>query len=314
MPRRPEVPDFGTPGTPGTFGTSPTTAAAPDEVSPNESGANGGAGRAGRAGGAGSGGAAVARGSLLPLVALDQRALLPRYALLAAFTVLLLLTALVARVLGFHDGHFDPNRLFVLGGAVLPSTVLVAGWLVGRLPLVAVFLLTAGVFADEVASGRARLWAVRPGPRLAPHAARLAARLAAAWVWASAFMVLFDLLVLNTWAGPATLVLALAQVLIYGALVALLSVWTRLDWGIALLLVAAAMVWDAARRADALAGTPPGARELVTFLLPPQGALHNLELAFGTLQPIPWAAFAYAVVYAALILLLAGVALARREL
>ncbi|MEX0891634.1 MAG: hypothetical protein WEB88_05630, partial [Gemmatimonadota bacterium] len=211
-------------------------------------------------------------------------------------------------------GHFDPARLFVYGGPALPSAVLVAGWLVGRLPMAAALLLCAGVLSAEVESGRARLWAARPGARLAPHAARLAGRLAAAFLWAALFMPLFDLLVIGTWAGPATWVLALAQVLVYGSVTALLSVFTRADAALALLAGVAAMVWDAARRADALVGTPPGVREALTFVLPPQGALHNLELAFADLAAIPWAAFAYTAIYAALLLVLAGAAFARREI
>lgn len=252
--------------------------------------------------------------ALLPLVILDQRSLGTRYALLGAFTGLLLVSALAARVLGFHDGHFDPGRLFAYGGPALPSAVLVAGWLVGRLPMAATLLLCAGVLSSEVQSGRARLWAARPGPRVAPHAARLAGRLGAAFLWAAIVMPLFDLLVIGTWAGPATWVLALAQVLVYGAVVTLASVWTRADAGVALLVGVAAMAWDMARRLDALAGTPPGVREAVTFLLPPQGALHRLELAFAELAPIPWAALAYAAVYAALLALLAGVAFMHREI
>ena len=48
-------------------------------------------------------------------------------------------------------------------------------------------------------------------------------------------------------------------------------------------------------------------------LLPPQAALLRLEEAFGALQPIPWDAFLYIAAYSLVLLLLAGIALARRE-
>jgi len=61
------------------------------------------------------------------------------------------------------------------------------------------------------------------------------------------------------------------------------------------------------------AAVPPGARDLLTLLLPPQAALVALEDAFGSLQPIPWDAFGYAAAYAAALWLLAGLSLATRE-
>jgi hypothetical protein len=50
------------------------------------------------------------------------------------------------------------------------------------------------------------------------------------------------------------------------------------------------------------------------MLLPPQGALMRVEGAFGAAQPVPWEAMLYISLYASLVLILAGVALSRREL
>jgi hypothetical protein len=50
------------------------------------------------------------------------------------------------------------------------------------------------------------------------------------------------------------------------------------------------------------------------MLLPPHGAMTQLERAFSALAPVPWIAFAYAVAYGMFWVLLAALALGRREL
>ena len=52
----------------------------------------------------------------------------------------------------------------------------------------------------------------------------------------------------------------------------------------------------------------------MSLALPPHGALFQLETAFASALPIPWAAFAYVVAYSAVLLVLAGFGLARREI
>ena len=91
------------------------------------------------------------------------------------------------------------------------------------------------------------------------------------------------------------------------------AVWTRADAWIALLLAVAALVWDGLRSAGVLAQVPAGARDVVTFLLPPQALLYRIEEAFGNIQPIPWDAFLYVAGYGLTALALAAVALYRRE-
>ena len=66
-------------------------------------------------------------------------------------------------------------------------------------------------------------------------------------------------------------------------------------------LAIAALVWDGLRSAGMLA-VPPGVRDVVAFILPPQAALFRLEEAFGAIQPIPWDAFLYVVGYGVVML------------
>jgi hypothetical protein len=93
-----------------------------------------------------------------------------------------------------------------------------------------------------------------------------------------------------------------------------LSVLTRADAWIALFLGIIAIVWDALRRLDFLQTAPPVLRETVSVLLPPQGALMRVESAFGAAQPIPWEAVLYVSLYAMLVVIIAGVAVSRREI
>jgi hypothetical protein len=124
----------------------------------------------------------------------------------------------------------------------------------------------------------------------------------------------FDIIVIGAWAGPSVFVLIAAQILVFGALAALLSAFTRADAWAALFLGIVAIIWDALRRAELLRDAPAGLRETVSVLLPPHGALARIELAYGSLQPVPWDAFLYIALYAALLLLLAGLATTSREI
>ena len=74
------------------------------------------------------------------------------------------------------------------------------------------------------------------------------------------------------------------------------------------------IAWHALRLAGTLDGTPPGVREAVTLLLPPQGALLAIETAFAQQLAIPWPALLWVALYGALLLLLAGISIAWREL
>lgn len=215
----------------------------------------------------------------------------------------------------FRDpaGHVGFDALFRVGGYAGVSALLLTGWLIGRYPLIATLVLLAGVVSHDREMGYARLYAVRPVSPLRVYGVRIVALAGIAFALSAALLPAFDLLMLGHWAGPATLVLILAHVLVYGGLTALLSVWTRADAWIVLFLALLAMVWQALVDAGA-APLPPGARDVVTFLLPPQGALAELEGAFADVQPIPWDAFVYAAGYGMAMFALAALSLVRREI
>jgi hypothetical protein len=250
----------------------------------------------------------------LALATLALRARRRRVLALLAFAGVFLAAAITARLLvrRGEGGHVEMDLLFEVGGYPLVSALLLLGWILGRYPLVATLVMLAGVASEDRTEGYARLYAVRPTSLYRIYAARAALLAAVAFVISAALLPVFDLLMLGTWAGPATLVLILAYVIVYGGMVALLSVWTRGDAWIALLLALLSLVWDALLRADALA-IPPGVRDVVTFVLPPQAAFLELEEAFGALYPIPWDAFAYVAGYGVVLWLLAAASLRWRE-
>jgi hypothetical protein len=249
----------------------------------------------------------------LALAWLELRARRKRLLALAAFAGLFLAAGITARLLvADSHGHVDADQLFLVGGYPLVSALLLLGWLLGRFPLIATLVLMAGIVSDDRATGQARLYAVRPTSPTAIYGARFLVLAATAFAFSALLLPAFDLLLLGTWAGPATLVLILANVLAFGGLVTLLSVWTRADSWIALFLTLAALVWNALRAASKLT-VPIGVRDFVSFLLPPQAAILRLEDAFGALQPIPWDAFWYVVGYGVVLLGMAGVGVRGRE-
>ncbi len=240
------------------------------------------------------------------------RDLAPRLLGLIAFAALFLVSGALARTfLIGPEGRVEIGGLLRSGGYPLASGLLLLGWLLGRFPVIAVLVLAAGLFSRDRAEGWARLYYARPVAPLAIYGLRLLLVAALAFALSAVVMPAFDLLMLGRWAGWATLVLAAANIAVYGGLTALLSVWTRADAWITLLLALAALVWNAVLRAGI--AVPPGPRELITFVLPPQGAILQLESAFGSLEPIPWTAFWYTLGYGAVALALAWLSLRRRE-
>ncbi|MBI4544495.1 MAG: hypothetical protein HY703_04810 [Gemmatimonadetes bacterium] len=251
--------------------------------------------------------------SELAIVGLTLRAAQRRILALLAFAALFLAAGAAARLLvGAEHGGVEIDRLFLVGGYPLVSALLLLGWLLGHFPLIATLVLVAGLVSGERADGHARLFYVRPVSPLRLYATRLAVLGLQAFLICALLLPGFDLLLLGEWAGPATLVLIAAYILVYGSLTALLSVWTRGDAWIALLLAILALVWDALRRAQALA-IPAGVQDFISFVLPPQAALFRLEGAFARVQPIPWDAFAYAAGYALVMLGFAALSFAHRE-
>jgi hypothetical protein len=245
---------------------------------------------------------------------LSVRARRRRIYILLGFAAVFLAAGLTARFLALGDtGHVEFDALFRVGGVALPSAILVLGWLLGRFPLIATLVLFAAIVSDDRVNGQTRLYSVRPTSLRTLYGSRASALALVVIALSATLMPLFDLLMLGEWAGIGTFVLIIAYVVSYGALTLLLSVWTRADAAIALLLAAISLVWDTLRRADLLTGSPPGVRELVTFLLPPQGALLELEGAFADIQPVPWGAFAYVLGYGVVMLILAMISLGQRE-
>ncbi len=247
------------------------------------------------------------------LLLLALRARRRRLVLLAAFALVFLAAAATARVAAGHEGHVEFDRLFQIGGYPLISGMLLLGWLLGRFGMIAAFVLLAGVFSSDRADGTARLLYARPLSPVRLYFTRFALFAVVAFVISALLMPLFDLVMLGSWAGPMTFVLIGAYVLAFGSLTFLLSVWTRADAWIALLLTISAMVWHSLRRGDLLAGTAPGIREAITFLLPPYGAILEIEQAFAQTLPVPWSAVLFVAMYSVLLLLLAGASLLRRE-
>jgi hypothetical protein len=234
---------------------------------------------------------------------------------LLAFGAVFLAAATAARLLtGGEHGHVDFDPLFALGGTTLVSALLLTGWLIGRFPLIAILVLTAGIFSDDRAAGFARLYAVRPRSLVALYGTRFLLFTAVAFVLSAIVMPAFDLIVLGAWPAPDIFVLMAAQIIVFGSLTTLLSLITRADAWTALFLGILALVWDALRRADVIVSAAPGVRDAVTVALPPQGALLRIESAFGAAQPVPWDAFLIVCLYGLLALVLAGIALTRREL
>jgi hypothetical protein len=236
-----------------------------------------------------------------------------RVAWLIAFALLFVLAGVAARMLAGGPGHVDPGELLVVAGYPLVSAVLLLGWLLGRYPLIAILVLTAGIVSEDRRSGMSRLYAVRPTSLTGIYVRRFCAVAAIACALSSLLLPFFDVVMLGEWAGYATLILIFSYVAVYGALCLLLSVWFENEVWIVLALAIAAMIWDVLLRAGALADTPPGIARAVAVVLPPQGALFQLESAFGSIQPVPWPAFGYVIAYAAILLIAAVVSLRLRE-
>ncbi|HWV58007.1 MAG TPA: hypothetical protein VNZ57_11210 [Longimicrobiales bacterium] len=250
----------------------------------------------------------------LGLVGLTVAARRRRLFALVAFGGLFLAAAIAARLLLRDEhGHVDLDTVFVVGGYPLASAMLLMGWVLGRYPLIATVVLLAGLFSHDRSASYARLYAVRPTSLLGVYAIRFAALAGAAFLLSAVLMPVFDLLLLGTWAGPATLVLILAYVLAYGGLMALFSVWTGVDVWLTVFLAIFAIVWNALDVAGVLV-VPPGMRDVISFVLPPQAALLRLEEAFAGIEPIPWDAFLHVAGYGIVMLTLAALSFARREI
>ena len=248
------------------------------------------------------------RASLMWLVAIRRRILL-----LLVFAGAFLLAAGSARMLAGTAGHVDLDRIFEVGGPTLASVYLLAGWMIGRFPLIAAIVLMAGVFSDERVSGLARLHLSRPVSPAAFYGVRALVLAALATLLSVLLLPAFDLILLGR-TQPGTWVLAVAWIVTYGGVTAALSLWTRADAWVALLLAGLATMWHALRVGGVLDTVPVGGRQFLTLVLPPHGALLALETAFAQMLPVPWTAFLNACLYGIVALLIAAFTLERREI
>lgn len=250
----------------------------------------------------------------MAIVPLTLRALAGRIAWMLAFAAMFLLTALTVRLLTESgDGHAELDRLFAFGGPTLASAFLVLGWLVGRFPIIVTLVLMAGFLSQDRADGTARLFMARPVSPVALYALRFIVLAALSFALSAMLLPAFDLLLLGEWAGTASFALIAADIIVYGGLVVLLSLFTRADVWVALGLGILAMTWHALRSGGFLDTLSPAGRETITFLLPPYGALFAIESAFGELRPVPWSAVAFAFAWGGALLAIAAVILSRRE-
>ncbi|MGH7501642.1 MAG: hypothetical protein ACREL7_07770 [Longimicrobiales bacterium] len=237
-----------------------------------------------------------------------------RIGFMIAFAAVFLFAAFTVRLLtDTGDGHAELDRLFAFGGPTLASAFLLLGWLVGRFPVIVTLVLMAGFFSQDRADGMARLYLARPVSPIAFYALRFATLAALAFALSASLLPLFDLILLGAWAGAGSFALITAEVMVYGGLVVLLSLFTRADAWVAFLIAVLAMTWHSLRAAGFLDALTPAGRETITFLLPPHGALFAIESAFGDLRPVPWDAFAFACAWGVMMLVLAGVFVGRRE-
>lgn len=251
----------------------------------------------------------------LAFLALSLRERRRRMIGLAAFGLLFMLAGLAARVLSSGEhGHMEMDVLFELGGTTLVSALLLLAWLVGRFAIVASLVLMSGVFSDDRSAGYTRLYAARPRSLIMLYGARYLMLSLIAFAMAAVLLPVFDWALLGEWVGWSVFVLIAAQVIVFGAVTALLSVVTRADAWAALFAGLLALVWDGLRRIDFFQTAAPFVREVVSMLLPPQGALARIEAAFASRLPMPWDAFLFVVLYGLLALVIAGVAVSRREI
>ena len=234
---------------------------------------------------------------------------------LLGFALLFIAAGLTARFLAGAEGHVELGQLMMMGVLnPLVSALLLLAWLLGRYPLIAAVVLISGLYSADREAGYARLYAVRPVSFLRIYGLRFLTLLAIAFALSAVLLPIFDIIMLGQWAGWASIVLVACYVVLYGSLVAFLSVFTKGEGWIALALGVMAMIWEALRRGNLLDQAPPGVREAVSFILPPHGSLLKIENAFAQLEPIPWSAVGYVAGYSFVLLLAAAVFIGDREI
>ena len=249
------------------------------------------------------------------MIALFLRSRTRRILALIAFAMLFLLSAIAARgLVGTEHGQVEMGNLYMVGGYPLVSALLLLGWLIGRYALIAVLVMMSGIVSADRRDGTLRLYAVRPVSLTRIYLTRFLVAAGIAFALSAVLMPTFDMLLLSRWGGPNTLVLIASYILVYGSLTFLLSVWTRGEVWIAMMLAIVAMLWDAVLRTGKLGNAAPGLREVISAILPPQSALFKIETAFGMDAAMPWDSFAFVTAYGVILIIAALVSMRIREL
>lgn len=178
---------------------------------------------------------------------------------------------------------------------------------------IAVIVLLAGYIAADRREGHTRIFFSHPTRPLAFYGLRLALALLVAVAAAALFLMFGQMIawgeVRGGWSG---LLLALVTAIIYGGLITFFSVTLRRGDGSLAFLLLLIPTFAPQLFARALAGLPTTLRQLIFFVLPPQGALQEIwqRLLEGS---VAWGAVGFAVGYGVLWLLLAGVIMRARD-
>jgi hypothetical protein len=252
---------------------------------------------------------------LFPVAWLELYTRRKRIAALFAFGLLYIAAAVAVRTIGMGEhGQVEPDKLYAVGGTPLMSAFLLLGWTIGRYPLVIILVLVAGLFSNDVNAGYTRLYAATRARLLTLYGMRLALLMVTSFVLSCLLLPIFDFIILGQLAGAQFYLLIAAYILVFGSLTALFSVFTRADAWMTIFVWVTAMIWHSMLRGGLLLRVPAAITQTVSVFLPPQAALNTIEDAFGNAQAVPWGAFLYVCMYAALVLLIAGLALSRREI
>ncbi|HUE97581.1 MAG TPA: hypothetical protein VMN39_13050 [Longimicrobiaceae bacterium] len=222
----------------------------------------------------------------------------------------LLLVAFAALVFylqepGFHQHEgFDPMAV-ALGPLGISATL-------ANLAGLSMIILLAGMVSTDRREGYTRLLFAQPTSPLAYYGLRWGLAYLISFTAAVALLLVGQVLAwgafLGGWSG---LVLPLLSGLVYGSLIFFFSV--ILPRGDAWVVFALLLPTFIPEILDlVLQSAAPGVRQLVTFLLPPQGALQNVWEGL-VLESFGWGGAAFAAAYGAIFLAAAAVILKLRE-
>ena len=209
---------------------------------------------------------------------------------------------------GFHQhGPVAADVAAELGPLGLSATL-------ANFAAVTMLILLAGFVAADRRRGYYRIFFSHPTSPLAYYALKWALALGLALLATAVFLVVGQLAAWGQVRGGAEgLLLALLSALVYGGLMAFLSVaLPRGDaWaGVLLFLITYAWLWLLSLGAEPF--TAP-LRQAISFVLPPQTALQDVYQAIVSGGSTAWGAAAFAAGYGVFWLVLAGVLLRVRE-